>query len=342
MRPSNTWCCGSGTTALPSRRLSATGYVEWVLGELRAASSMHVVSERDAASGALCARSAWNSDYADRIAFFQVDAEAGFTCDRMEFIGRGGNLAQPQALRRAGLSGSLGAALDPCAALQVAFELAPGEEKELVFMLGAASGAVGELVERYQGSVAARAVLEQVHAYWEETLGAVRIETPDPALDVLANGWLVYQTLACRMWARSGYYQSGGAFGFRDQLQDAMALVHTRPQLLREHLLLCAAHQFVEGDVQHWWQPPSNRGVRTRCSDDLLWLPLATCRYIRATGDIGILGESAPYLEGRALAFGEESYFDAPRALDSSAATCTTIAYARSATACASANTACP
>jgi cellobiose phosphorylase len=297
-----------------ARRLSATGYVEWVLGELRAASAMHVVTERDAGSGALCARSAWNSDYADRIAFFHVDAHAGFTCDRTEFIGRGGNLSQPQGLTRTGLSGSLGAALDPCAALQVAFELAPGEEKELVFMLGAASGAVGELVERYQGSVAARAVLEQVHAYWEETLGAVHIETPDPALDVLANGWLVYQTLACRMWARSGYYQSGGAFGFRDQLQDAMALVHTRPQLLREHLLLCAAHQFVEGDVQHWWQPPSNRGVRTRCSDDLLWLPLATCRYIRATGDIGILGESAPYLEGRALAFGEESYFDAPRA----------------------------
>ena len=295
-----------------ARRLSVTGYVEWVLGELRAASAPHVVTERDA-SGALCARTAWNGEHADRVAFFHVDADAAFTCDRTEFIGRGGNLNRPQALRRAGLSGSLGAALDPCAVLQVAFQLAPGEEKELVFMLGAAVGAAAELVERYRGSVAARAVREQVHAYWEETLGAVQIDTPDPALDVLANGWLVYQTLACRMWARSGYYQSGGAFGFRDQLQDAMALVHTRPQLLREHLLLCAAHQFVEGDVQHWWQPPSNRGVRTRCSDDLLWLPLATCRYIRATGDIGILGESAPYLEGRALAFGEESYFDAPQ-----------------------------
>ncbi len=295
------------------RRLSATGYVEWVLGELRATAAPHVVTERDPASGALCARSAWNSDYAGRTAFFHVDADAGFTCDRLEFIGRGGNLRQPQALARAGLSGSLGAALDPCAALQVAFELAPGEQKELVFMLGTADGAVSDLVERCRGSLGARAALEQVHAYWEETLGAVRIETPDPALDVLANGWLVYQTLACRMWARSGYYQSGGAFGFRDQLQDAMALVHTRPQLLREHLLLCAAHQFVEGDVQHWWQPPSNRGVRTRCSDDLLWLPLATCRYIRATGDIGILNETAPYLEGRALEVGEESYFDAPR-----------------------------
>jgi cellobiose phosphorylase len=304
-------------SALP-RRLSATGYVEWVLGELRAASSMHVVSGLDAASGALIARSAWNSEHADRVAFFHVDAEAAaFTCDRTEFIGRGGNLAQPQAMKRASLSGSVGAALDPCAALQVAFELAPGEQKELVFMLGAGGAAgAGEaagIVGRYKGSVAARAVLEQVHAYWEETLGAVRIETPDPSLDVLANGWLVYQTIACRMWARSSYYRSGGAFGFRDQLQDAMALVHTRPQLLREHLLLCAAHQFVEGDVQHWWHPPSNRGVRTRCSDDLLWLPLATCRYIRATGDITVLGQSVPYLEGRALEEGEESYFDAPR-----------------------------
>jgi len=297
-----------------ARRLSVTGYVEWVLGELRAASAMHVVTERDADSGALCARTAWNSAYADRSAFFHVDAaDPGFTCDRMEFIGRGGHLGAPQALRRAGLSGSLGAALDPCAALQVAVELAPGQQRELVFMLGAASADVGATVQRHQGGVAARAALEQVHAFWEETLGAVRIDTPDPALDVLANGWLVYQTLACRMWARSSYYQSGGAFGFRDQLQDAMALVHTRPQLLREHLLLCAAHQFVEGDVQHWWHPPSNQGVRTRCSDDLLWLPLATCRYIRASGDVAVLAESVPYLEGRALEFGEESYFDAPR-----------------------------
>ena len=291
------------------RRLSATGYVEWVLGELRAASSMHLVTERDPASGALCARNAWND--AQCTAFFHVDApDATFTCDRSEFIGRGRNLKQPQALGRAGLSGSAGAALDPCAALNVVFELAPGEEKELVFMLGVGGA---DVVQRHQGSAAARAALQEVKAYWDETLGAVRIESPDPSLDVLANGWLLYQTLACRMWARSGYYQSGGAFGFRDQLQDAMALVHTRPPLLREHLLLCAAHQFVEGDVQHWWHPPSNAGVRTRCSDDLLWLPLAACRYVRASGDIGVLGESVSYLEGRALDFGEESYFDVAR-----------------------------
>jgi cellobiose phosphorylase len=293
------------------RRLSATGYVEWVLGELRAASSMHVVTGRDPASGALCARNAWNSASAEHTAFFHVDApDAAFTCDRSEFIGRGRNLGRPQALGRAGLSGSAGAALDPCAALNVAFELAPGEEKELVFMLGVGGS---DVVQRHQGSAAARAALEKVKAYWEETLGAVRIESPDPSLDVLANGWLLYQTLACRMWARSGYYQSGGAYGFRDQLQDAMALVHTRPELLRAHLLLCAAHQFVEGDVQHWWHPPANAGVRTRCSDDLLWLPLAACRYVRATGDLGVLGEPAPYLEGRALDFGEESYFDVAR-----------------------------
>ena len=290
-----------------ARRLSATGYVEWVLGELRASSSMHVVTERDPASGALVARSAWNGEHS---AFFHLDAaDAAFTCDRMEFIGRGGHLGRPQALQRAGLSGSSGAGIDPCAALQRVFELAPGEQKELVFMLGAGDG---ELARRHQGR-AAQAALDQVRAYWDETLGAVRIETPDPALDVMANGWLVYQTLACRMWARSAYYQSGGAYGFRDQLQDAMALVHTRPQLLRAHLLLCAARQFVEGDVQHWWHPPAGGGVRTRCSDDLLWLPLATCRYIRATGDLAVLGEAAPYLEGRALEFGEESYFDLPR-----------------------------
>lgn len=290
------------------RRLSATGYVEWVLGELRATSSMHVVTERDPLSGALVARNAWSGEHS---AFFHLDApDTAFTCDRMEFIGRGGHLGRPQALQRVGLSGSKGAAIDPCAALQLVFELAPGEQKELVFMLGAGDG---DIARSHAGGAQAQAALSEVHAYWDETLGAVRIDTPDPALDVLANGWLVYQTLACRMWARSAYYQSGGAYGFRDQLQDAMALVHTRPQLLREHLLLCAAHQFVEGDVQHWWHPPANGGVRTRCSDDLLWLPLATCRYIRATGDLAVLGESVPYLEGRALEFGEESYFDVPR-----------------------------
>ena len=298
-----------------TRRLSATGYVEWVLGDLRPKSAMHIVTDVDPANGALYARNAYNTAFAERTAFFDID-DPNRTCtgDRVEFLGRNGSLRNPAAMSRSRLSNKVGAALDPCAAIQISFELADGQERELVFRLGAGhnSDEARKLVQRSRGSAAARGAFEKVRQYWDQTLGAVQVETPDQSLNMLANGWLVYQTLACRVWARSGFYQSGGAFGFRDQLQDVMALIHAEPRLVREQLLRCAAHQFREGDVQHWWHPPSDRGVRTHCSDDYLWLPLAMCRYVQSTGDGGVLDESIRFLEGRAVSPEEDSYFDLP------------------------------
>ena len=226
-----------------TRRLSATGYVEWVLGDLRPKSTMHVTTEVDAESGALFARNPYNTEFAGRIAFFDVDdANRTISCDRAEFIGRNGSLNNPAAMARTRLSGKTGAGLDPCAAIQVGFDLADGQEREIVFRLGQAGrrGAddARKLVRSLRGSVAAHATRSAVHQYWNHTLGAVQVETPDASLNVLTNGWLLYQTLACRLWARSGFYQSGGAFGFRDQLQDVMALVHAEPQRVREQLLL--------------------------------------------------------------------------------------------------------
>lgn len=299
-----------------SRRLSLAAYVEWVLGDMRAKSGMHLLTEVDGPSGALFARNPYNTEFTGRVAFFNCDAALrSHTADRTEFIGRNGTLAAPAAMRRLRLSGRTGAGLDACAALMVPVELLPGQEREVVFVLGVAgrrNADASTLVQKHRSAEAAYQALAAVQAYWQATLGAVQIRTPEPELDVLVNGWLMYQTIACRMWARSGYYQSGGAFGFRDQLQDAMATIHTRPALLREQLLLCAAHQFLEGDVQHWWHPPSDRGVRTHCSDDYLWLPLAAARYVQATGDNAVLDEVQPYLEGRAVKPEEDSYYDLP------------------------------
>jgi cellobiose phosphorylase len=298
-----------------SRRLSATGYAEWVLGDLRQKSAMHVVTEVNPDCGALFARNSYNAEFADRIGFFSVgDANRTVSGNRTEFLGRNGTLQNPAAMTRSRLSGKTGAALDPCAAIQVPFNLSNGEEREIVFTLGIGESAddAGNLVNRFRGSAAARDALAAVWEYWNHTLGTINVETSDPSLDVLTNGWLVYQTMACRLWARSGYYQPGGAFGFRDQLQDAMALIHATPNLLREHLLLCAGRQFREGDVQHWWHPPSGRGVRTHCSDDFLWLPLAACRYVLGTGDTGVLDERIHFIEGRPINAEEDSYYDMP------------------------------
>ncbi|WP_188568454.1 GH36-type glycosyl hydrolase domain-containing protein [Undibacterium terreum] len=299
-----------------TRKLSATGYTEWVLGDLRPKSLMHIVTELDASTGALFARNSYNTEFADRIAFFDVDATIrSHTCDRAEFIGRNNSLQNPAAMGRVRLSGKSGAGLDPCSALQVPFELAPQQEREIVFMLGVTgrrSEDVSSLIHRYRGAMAAREALDKVHVHWKHVLSAVQVKTPDLALNVLANGWLIYQTVACRLWARSGFYQSGGAYGFRDQLQDTMALVHAEPHLMRDHLLLCSAHQFIDGDVQHWWHPPSDRGVRTHCSDDYLWLPLAVHRYIVSTGDASVLDETTHFLDGRQVNTDEDSYYDLP------------------------------
>jgi cellobiose phosphorylase len=309
------------TTRQP-RRLSATGYVEWVLGDLRAKSAMHVVTESDPATGALFARNAYHMDFGGRVGFFDVDGGArSVTGDRREFLGRNGNLRAPAAMGRSGLSGRLGPGLDPCGAIQLPFELAPGETREVVFRLGAAHDEAGasDLVQRFRGSAAAAAALDEVRMHWHWTLGKVQVRTPDPAVDVLANGWLMYQVIASRFWARSGYYQSGGAFGFRDQLQDTMAMIHASPYSARQHLLLSAAHQFVEGDVQHWWHPPTDRGVRTHCSDDYLWLALATSHYVHTTADTGVLDERVNFVEGRAVKREEESYYDLPTRSEQSA-----------------------
>ncbi|GAA4027361.1 GH36-type glycosyl hydrolase domain-containing protein [Actimicrobium antarcticum] len=306
-----------------ARRISATGYVEWVLADLRAKSNMHIVTELDPITGAMFARNAYNTEFADRIAFFDVDTtNRTITGDRTEFIGRNGSLENPAAMGRVRLSGKAGAGVDPCSAIQVPMDLVDGQQREVIFMLGIAgrrNADVSTLIQRFRGSVAAHAAFDTLRKHWDHVLGAVQIETPDPALNVLANGWLMYQTIACRLWARSGYYQSGGAFGFRDQLQDAMALIHTEPHLLREQLLRCAAHQFVEGDVQHWWHPPADRGVRTHCSDDYLWLPLAAHRYVIATGDRGVLDDAAHFLEGRPVNADEDSYYDLPQRSSESA-----------------------
>ncbi|MHB8066739.1 MAG: GH36-type glycosyl hydrolase domain-containing protein [Desulfobaccales bacterium] len=297
------------------RRLSATGYLEWVMGDQRAKSAMHVITEVDPNSGALLAHNPYNTEFTERVAFFKVDATTRtLSGDRTEFLGRNGTRRSPAAMSRLRLSGKVGAGLDPCAALQVPFELAHGHEREIVFTLGVGRDVddARDLAQRFRGSTAARAALDAVWQYWNQTLGAVQVETPDQSLNVLTNGWLLYQTLACRVWARSGYYQSGGAFGFRDQLQDVMALIYAEPQLVREHLLLCASRQFPEGDVQHWWHPPWGRGVRTHCSDDYLWLPLATCRYVLNTGDTGVLAEPIPFIQGRLVNAEEDSYYDLP------------------------------
>lgn len=302
-----------------ARAVSLTGCMDLVLGAQRALNAPHVGTTIDPKTGALFAVNPYNTEFQERVAFFDCsEARRSVSGDRTEVLGRNGDPRQPAALSRGRLSGRVGGGLDPCFAMQVVVALAPGEEREVAFIFGSGRDRADALtlVQRFRGLRAARVALAEVRAAWTHRLGAVTVKTPDSGVNALANGWLLYQVVSARLWARSGFYQSGGAFGFRDQLQDTMALVHAEPALLRAQLLRCAGRQFREGDVQHWWHPPLGRGVRTRISDDYLWLPFAACRYVDAVGDAAVLDERVPFLAGRAVRADEDSYYDLPAASD--------------------------
>ena len=297
-----------------SRRLSITAYVEWVLGNARSESAPYIITEIDPKTGALFARSMLGGEFAGRIAFTDLaGTHTSWTGDRTEFLGRNGTFDCPLALEKGGeLSGKIGAGLDPCAALQLSIELEAGQRAEIRWFLGqtAEREQARLLINRYRG-VDVDTVLREVTHRWDDLLSGVQVHTPERAMDVLLNRWALYQTLGCRVWARAAFYQLSGAYGFRDQLQDVMGLSVAARDVTREHLLRAAARQFLEGDVQHWWHPPSGRGVRTRISDDLVWLPYAVIQFLEVTGDMTVLDEMVPFLEGPELAEGQhESYFE--------------------------------
>jgi len=295
------------------RRLSITAYVEWVLGPSRAASAPFVATEIDPETHAMLARNHWATGFGTRVAFADLGGrQRSWTGDRKEFIGRNGTLDRPASLANGtALTNRVGGGLDPCGALQTVLELEPNGVAEIVFLLGEAATKEEALalVTRYR-TANLDAVFRAATAAWQSILGTVQVKTPDRAMDVLLNRWLLYQTLVCRVWGRAAFYQASGAYGFRDQLQDVMALSVSQPTLTREHILRAAARQFVEGDVQHWWLPPSGQGVRTRISDDRLWLPYVVAQYVEVTGDVGILDEAVAFLDGPPLRAGvQESYF---------------------------------
>ena len=294
------------------RRITATYYVEWVLGTTHDGTQQYIVPEFEAGLNALLASNRYNTEFGEHVAFLAANKSPhGLTADREEFLGRLGSLANPAGLGRIGLASTVRAGSDPCAAIQLHVDLAAGQSEEVFFLIGEGSDRdeALALIGKLQDPAVVEAVWEATHRFWDDLLGAVTVNTPDPAMNFMLNRWLLYQTMACRLWGRSALYQSSGAFGFRDQLQDVMAVIHTRPELAREHILRAAAHQFEAGDVLHWWHPPSGRGVRTRISDDLLWLPYVTAHYVTLTGDTAILDEKVPFLKGDLLKPDEEERY---------------------------------
>jgi cyclic beta-1,2-glucan synthetase len=294
------------------RRFTVTYYAEWALGVDRATTQSHIVSEYAEEGYALLARNSYNTDFGQRIAFLAASKQPhGLTADRADFLGRLGSLARPAALGRIGLNNRVEAGADPCAVLQLHIDLAAGAQEEVYFLIGQGADRqeAQAIIQRFQHPQAVADAWQASQALWSQILGAVTVETPDPAMNLLLNQWLLYQTLSCRLWGRSALYQSSGAYGFRDQLQDAMGLIHARPELLRAQILRAARHQFDAGDVLHWWHPPGDQGVRTRISDDLLWLPYVTAHYVTVTGDAAILDEEMPFLLGDPLAPDEEERY---------------------------------
>ena len=297
------------------RRLTVTYFAEWVLGSSREDLQLHIQSSRDEVSGALLARQPWNGPYPDRLAFAASSPRAAsYSCDRTQFLGRNGSTSRPAALGRIRLDNRCGAGLDPCAALQIPVNIEPGGFVEVVLLLGQAESVeqVRALVGNYQAGDAVERALTATREHWDSTLGALQVSTPLLSADLLLNRWLLYQTMSCRFWGRTALYQSSGALGFRDQLQDSMAFLYAAPELTRGHILAAAARQFPEGDVQHWWHADTGAGVRTRCSDDLAWLPFVVSRYIESTGDTGVLDEPVSFLDGPPLAAGEQEHMFVP------------------------------
>jgi len=297
-----------------ARRLSVFGIVEWVLGSTRERSRVSIVTDWDPAVPALLAQNPL-SLHPERCAFFAASkAVASFSGDRDEVIGAFGSRALPSALGRVALSGHVGSGLDPCGALQVSVAIAPGETAEVSFVIGESENLeiARTLARKHRDAQVIENDLAGVKTLWDETCSAITVKTPDPSIDVLVNHWLLYQVTSCRLWGRSAFYQSGGAFGYRDQIQDVLAVLHSAPEIAREHLLRCAARQFLEGDVQHWWHAGTGEGVRTRCSDDMLWLPYATATYVTTTGDTAVLDAQTTWLKERELTDKDEDVYSVP------------------------------